>query len=180
MLRQFGGPLLTFAVLAAALGVSFARRREERRRRQSQHAAHDSSAATAPGAGSAATSNYLAVLTAWTAWAGLDPMHGLHGLDWTPCMRDSHTGAPTPAPKTPHARSPPAHCRAASSTCGPTPSGAPCPLGSQRRRLPCRVRRPACQLPERSQCIATNCNATCRLICKATVATPPPAPTAAS
>ncbi|KAI8474417.1 MAG: hypothetical protein J3K34DRAFT_518158 [Monoraphidium minutum] len=35
-MRQFGGPLLTFAVLAAALGVSFARRRDERRRRAAQ------------------------------------------------------------------------------------------------------------------------------------------------
>jgi hypothetical protein len=66
MLRQFGGPLLTFAVLAAAVGVSFARRRDERRRRQRQSAPQDGAdvAARAGSGCTAATSKYFAVLSA--------------------------------------------------------------------------------------------------------------------
>jgi hypothetical protein len=66
MLRQlFGGPLLTFAVLATALGVSYARRRDEKRRQQQAQgdgdaARGESAAATAP----AGTGKYFAVLSA--------------------------------------------------------------------------------------------------------------------
>jgi hypothetical protein len=67
MLRQlFGGPLLTFAVLAAALGVSYARRRDEKRRRQqaggaAARGAVDAAADRKAGAGHG---KYFAVLSA--------------------------------------------------------------------------------------------------------------------
>lgn len=64
---QIGGPLLTFAVLAAALGVSYARRRDERLRRkqreqqQSQDATAALDGAALPMQGSG---KYFSVLSA--------------------------------------------------------------------------------------------------------------------
>lgn len=65
MLRQlFGGPVLTAAVLAAALGVSYARRRDEKRRRADAAARASGGAAhVGPGSGSG-RGRFFAVLSA--------------------------------------------------------------------------------------------------------------------
>ena len=64
MLRQLlGGPLLTAAVLAAALGVSYARRRDEKRRQQQSGSGARDVAPTAA-AGAKGDGKYFAVLSA--------------------------------------------------------------------------------------------------------------------